>query len=283
MKTHALLPALLAGVIAAVGSHGRLLAQAEATVETRQPDVIFVPTPHEVVSAMLKMVDVKPGEMIYDLGCGDGRIVITAAKDFGARGIGVDIDPQRIAESRENATKAGVTDRVQFRQTDLFTMDFSDADVVTLYLLPALNVRLRPRILDELKPGTRIASHAFNMGEWEPDDQAEVGDPSKSIFFWRVPAKVEGEWKVRLPGGEQGTLALQQEFQKVSGTLKHGGQTLPLSEARLSGKRLNFTAGTGANAKKGTAEFSGNQFSGTLQGSRSGGPEPWSGERAVSP
>ncbi len=280
MKTRILLAAQMAVVIAAAASPGRLFAQVEATLETRQPDVIFVPTPQAVVDTMLKMADVKSGEMVYDLGCGDGRIVITAARDFGARGIGVDIDPKRISESRENATKAGVTDRVQFRQTDLFTMNFADADVVMLYLLPALNVRLRPRILDELKPGTRVVSHAFMMGEWEPDEKAEVGNPAKSVYFWRVPAKVEGDWTVRLPGGETGTLSLQQEFQKVSGTLKRGNQKIPLSEGRLSGSTLSFSYGSGG-AAKGTAQFSGNRFTGTMTGGGSRNAEEWSGERSL--
>ena len=279
MKSHSSLPVLIAAAIAFAGGFSSLSAQSDSLLPTREPDVIFVPTPDEVVAAMLKMVDVKPGEMVYDLGCGDGRIVISAARDFGARGIGVDIDPQRIAESRENATKAGVNDRVQFKQADLFTMNFADADVITLYLLPALNVRLRPRLLDELKPGTRIASHAFNMGDWEPDDRAEVGDPEKSIYFWRIPAKVAGQWKVRLPGGEEGTLTMQQQFQKVTGSLKIGNQTLPLAEAKLSGKHLTFSAGTGATRREGTAEFSGNKFSGTLQSGRAGSAGAWSGER----
>lgn len=280
MKTYPLLPALMAVVMVGAANTGRLFAQVEATTETREPDVIYVPTPQDVVATMLKMADVKPGEMVYDLGCGDGRIVITAARDFGARGMGVDIDPQRIAESRENATKAGVTDRVQFRQTDLFTMDFADADVVMLYLLPALNVRLRPRLLDELKPGTRIVSHAFMMGDWEPDERANVGNPVKSIYFWRVPAKVEGDWKVRLPGGETGTLSLQQEFQKVTGNLKQGSQTLPLANARLSGTTLHFTYGSGAKTAKGSATFSGNQFAGTIESGRAGPAEAWTGERS---
>lgn len=281
MKTRILLPALLAVVIAGPASTGHMFAQVEATLETREPDVIFVPTPQNVVDTMLKMADVKSGEMVYDLGCGDGRIVITAAKDFGARGIGVDIDPKRIAESRENATKAAVSDRVQFRQTDLFTMNFADADVVMLYLLPALNVRLRPRLLDELKPGTRVVSHAFMMGEWEPDNRAEVGNPAKSVYFWRVPAKVEGDWKVRLPGGETGTLSLKQEFQKVSGTLKQGSRTIPVKDARLNGTTLNFTYGNGADAAKGTAQFSGNRFMGTIEGRASGRAEEWTGERSL--
>src|SRR5919201_6621381 len=139
-------------------------AQAQPRKPVQQPDVIFVPTPHEVVDDMLRIANVKKGDVLYDLGSGDGRIAITAAKRYGVRAVGIDIDPERIREANENAKKAGVTNLVQFRQEDLFKADFSEATVVTLYLLPDLNVKLRPRLLAELKPGTRIVSHQFDMG-----------------------------------------------------------------------------------------------------------------------
>jgi ubiquinone/menaquinone biosynthesis C-methylase UbiE len=134
---------------------------------------------------MLRLADVKSTDVVYDLGSGDGRIVISAAKDRGARGIGIDINPERIREANLNAQKAGVSDRVQFLQQDLFQADFSDATVVTLYLLPDLNVKLRPKLLRELKPGTRIVSHAFDMGDWKPEQIVEVD--GRTVYYWVVP------------------------------------------------------------------------------------------------
>jgi precorrin-6B methylase 2 len=166
-------------------------ATATAPAPTRTPDVIFVPTPEEVVDAMLKVAKVGKNDVVYDLGCGDGRIVIAAAQKLGARGIGIDIDPQRIKEATANAQKAGVTDRVQFRNADLFTSDISEATVVTLYLLPSLNVKLRPKLLKELRPGTRIVSHAFDMGDWQPEQTVEVN--GRRVFFWTVPKPGAGE------------------------------------------------------------------------------------------
>ena len=152
--------------------------------ELRQPDVFYVPTPQPVVDAMLEMARVTATDVIYDLGCGDGRIPITAARTYGARGVGIDIDPARIAEANDNAKAAGVTAKVRFLNQDLFTSDFSDATVVTLYLLPSLNEKLIPK-LKALKPGTRIVSHAFDMGSsWPPDDKRDV--LGKRIYFWVI-------------------------------------------------------------------------------------------------
>jgi len=161
------------------------LAQAQAPLRT--PDVIYVPTPQTVVDAMLKMANVTKNDVVYDLGCGDGRIVITAAKQFGARGVGIDIDPQRIKESNENAVTAGVTDKVKFSNSDIFaeSTNLSEATVVTLYLLPSLNVKLIPKLKRELKPGTRIVSNSFDMGEWEPEKTMEVD--GRMIYFWTIP------------------------------------------------------------------------------------------------
>lgn len=278
MKTFKLLPACLAVLIAGAVCPDRAFAQLELAAPARTPDVIFVPTPQPVVEAMLKLADVKSGEMVYDLGCGDGRAVITAARDFGARGIGVDIDPQRIKESLANAESAGVTDRVQFKQDDLFKMQFSDADVLFLYLLPALNVRLRPRILDELKPGTRVVSHSFNMGDWDPDEEKSV--ENKTIYFWVVPAKVEGDWRLTLPNGEQGTLSLKQNYQKVSGTLKTKSQSLPVTDGRLKGKALTVAFGNGSNAGTLTAEIEGKQLKGTVRRGNGSASEPVTGQMA---
>ena len=156
----------------------------------REPDVVFVPTPEEVVDQMLKMANVHKGDVVYDLGCGDGRLVIKAAK-LGARGVGIDINPERIKESKENATKAGVTDHVTFLTEDLFEADIKDATVVTLYLLPTLNVKLRPKLWADLKPGVRVVSHDFDMGDWAPEKEIhmEVEDRSHTVYFWTIPAK----------------------------------------------------------------------------------------------
>jgi ribosomal protein L11 methylase PrmA len=153
----------------------------------RNPDVIFVPTPQEVVEDMLRLANVKKGDVLYDLGSGDGRIPITAARLYGVRGVGIDIDPARIREAQDNARKNGVESLVQFRQEDLFKSDFREATVVTLYLLPDLNVKLRPRLLADLKPGTRIVSHQFDMGEWKPVKKLE--SHGRTVYFWVVPER----------------------------------------------------------------------------------------------
>jgi precorrin-6B methylase 2 len=149
-------------------------------------DVPYVPTPHAVVDKMLEVAKVGPNDVVYDLGCGDGRIVIAAAKK-GARAVGIDIDEQRIREAKSNAAAAGVADRVQFRQEDLFKTDFREATVVTMYLLTSVNMRLRPRLLAELKPGTRIVSHAFDLGDWKPLETHKVG--SSTVYYWVVPER----------------------------------------------------------------------------------------------
>lgn len=164
-------------------------AAAAKKAPDRSPDVIFVPTPHETVEAMLKLGEVKAGDVLYDLGSGDGRIPIAAAKQFGIKAIGIDIDPRRIAEANANAKSAGVDHLVSFRNEDLFEADFSEATVVTLYLLPSLNQKLQPRLLKELKPGTRIVSHAFLMGpDWRPEQTVNV--PGGGVIYrWTIPAR----------------------------------------------------------------------------------------------
>lgn len=157
----------------------------------RRPDVIYVPTSPEVVEAMLKLANVTKNDVVYDLGCGDGRIVVAAARAFGARAIGIDIDPQRIAEAEANAKTAGVEGRVKFVLGNLFEQDFHDATVVTLYLLNSLNLKLRPKLWKDLKPGTRIVSHAFDMGDWKPEQTQEVG--GTTIYLWRIPSQPPSE------------------------------------------------------------------------------------------
>jgi precorrin-6B methylase 2 len=155
--------------------------------ELRAPDVIYVPTPHEVVDAMLRVAKVGKDDVLYDLGSGDGRIPITAAQKYGiARGIGIDINPQRIKEANENRRKARVGERVRFINADLFESDLSDATVITLYLLPELNLKLLPKLLREVKPGARIVSHAFDMGTWKPEQSLDIG--GRKVYFWTIPA-----------------------------------------------------------------------------------------------
>lgn len=168
-------------------------AVAQTSQPKHDPDVPYVPTTEEAVKAMLKLADVKSSDIVYDLGCGDGRIVIAAAKEYGAHGFGIDINPERIAEANENAKKAGVENRVRFEENDLFDADIHDASVVTLFLLDSVNLRLRPKLLNDLKPGTRIVSNTFDMGDWKPAKEFRVGDPvegfslSRKLFLWIVP------------------------------------------------------------------------------------------------
>jgi cyclopropane fatty-acyl-phospholipid synthase-like methyltransferase len=183
-KRHLTLTALLVAVFAAMPAARQ---QSAPAAPLRTPDVIFVPTPQEVVEGMLKLAEVGPNDIVYDLGSGDGRIPITAVQKFGAKkAVGIDIDPQRIKEANENLQKAGVGDKVTFLNQDLFETDISEATVVTLYLLPTLNVKLMPKLKKELKPGTRIVSHSFDMqGQWEPEKTLEVDN--KMVYFWTIP------------------------------------------------------------------------------------------------
>jgi precorrin-6B methylase 2 len=181
-----LVVALFAGAQSAAQQAPQAAAAAPPK-ELRAPDVVFVPTPQEVVDAMLKVAKVGKGDVLYDLGSGDGRIPITAAQKYRiARGIGIDINPERIKEANENLSKARVGDRVRFVNADLFESDLSDATVITLYLLPELNLKLLPKLLKEVKPGTRIVSHAFDMGSWKPQQTLKVG--TRSVYFWTIPA-----------------------------------------------------------------------------------------------
>lgn len=250
----------IATCLSLVSLPGYVVAQDTKPAE-RTPDVIFVPTPMEVVEEMLSVTRVGKNDTLFDLGSGDGRIVITAAKRFGTKGIGIDIDPQRIKESRHNADTADVN--VEFRQADLFTTDLSSATVVTLYLLPALNVKLRPKLFKEVRPGTRIVSHAFDMGDWEADSTMRVD--GRVIHYWLMPAPVAGTWTIK-SGGKEYKLNLKQRFQKVSGTATSGGKNVSLSNLEIEGNKLSFT-------------LDGNKFEGTVDGGSMKG-DKWSGTRA---
>jgi SAM-dependent methyltransferase len=203
-------------------------------------DVIWVPTPDAVVQRMLDMAEVKPGERVVDLGSGDGKITIAAARR-GAVARGIEYNPEMVALSRRNAQAAGV--KVDFEQGDIFQADFRNADVVTLYLLPNLNERLRPILLD-MKPGTRVTSHQFRMGDWQPDRTDEVA--GRDAHLWIVPAKVAGNWTVRVADEQPMQVQLQQQFQNVQGHAEVGGQRVPLDRVQLRGAAIRFEVSGGA-------------------------------------
>jgi len=213
-------------------------------------DVVYVPTPQVAVDEMLKMAKVSPNDFVIDLGSGDGRIVITAAKKFGARGLGVDLDTYLLKQARSNAKREGVADRVEFIEQNLFETDLSRATVITTYLLPEMNERLRPRIL-ALKPGTRVVAHDYDMGEWQPDEEKtlivpekKVGDPGKSyVFFWVVPATIAGRWESLIYTGGRGVIYefdFDQSFQRVSGDLRVDGKDARLPIFNVRGERVSF-------------------------------------------
>ena len=243
------------------------LAQAQAPDQQKpfepysgQPgkDVVWVPTPQALVDKMLDMAQVTASDYLIDLGSGDGRTVITAAKR-GTRALGIEYNPDMVALSIKNAAAAGVSDKASFEKADIFESDFSKATVITLFLLPDLNLRLRPKLLD-LAPGTRIVSNSFRMDAWEPDETATVGEPCVSwctALFWIIPAKVEGTWRTA-----QGDLTLTQQFQMFSGTL---GST-PITNGRLRGNEITFTAG-GAEY---SGRVNGTSMQGTVKGAKGG-------------
>ena len=216
-------------------------------------DTPYVQTPQNVVDAMLEIAKVGPADYVIDLGSGDGRMVITAAKQRGARGFGVDLDRRLVALANRNAARAGVADRAVFYQRDLHATDVAPASVLTIYLLPEVNLMIRSRLLATLKPGTRIVSHDYGMGEWPPDYQTELAAPGKTvgigqrskILYWVVPGRAAGRWRWRLaPEGKpvEFELAIQQNFQLIEGTLKAGGTTARMENAKLAGENIAFSA-----------------------------------------
>ena len=233
--------AFLIAAVSLVSSHAP--AQAQTTTfqpEIGQPgkDVVWVPTPQELVDSMLDLAKVTPADFLIDLGSGDGRTVITAAKR-GLKAHGIEFNPNMVALSRQNAAEERVTDRATFATADLFESDFSQATVITMFLLPQINVELRPKILN-LRPGTRIVSNTFDMGEWRTDDTVTLQGCDRwcTALLWIVPAKVEGSWR-----SPQGDLTLEQQFQMVSGVLGSGTNAVPVTNGRLRGDEISFTAG----------------------------------------
>ncbi|HSQ05234.1 MAG TPA: class I SAM-dependent methyltransferase [Burkholderiales bacterium] len=240
-------------------------------------DVIWVPTPQALVERMLQIANVKPTDYVIDLGSGDGRTVITAAKKFGARALGLEYNPDMVELSKRNAQKEGVADRAQFRQADIFASDFSQATVITMYLLPTLNLKLRPTLLN-MKPGTRVVSHAFTMDDWEPDQTENV--EGRTAYLWIVPAKVEGNWRVSISGSNpaQYDLSLRQRYQKLEGQARNGSNTLQVRDAKVRGDEVVFAL---ANGSGGTQQFTGRLAGDKLEGTvkQSGGEAKWTATR----
>ncbi len=229
----------------------------EPQVGQEGKDVVWVPTPQALVDRMLDMAKVTPKDFLMDLGSGDGRTVITAAKR-GVRALGIEYNPDMVELSRRNAEKEGVAGRAEFKKADLFETDFSQATVVTMFLLPEINLRLRPKILD-MRPGTRIVSNTFTMGEWQADETSQIAETNgyyRTALLWIVPAKVEGTWK-----SAQGDLSLKQSFQNVVGTAQQGNVAAAIMNGKLRGNEINFTAG-GAQY---SGRVSGNVIEGTIK------------------
>jgi SAM-dependent methyltransferase len=248
-------------------------------------DVPYEPSSEDVVSTMLEIAQVGKEDIVYDLGCGDGRVVIAAAQKTGARGVGVDLDPERIKESRENARRADVTDRVNFYRQDLFQTQIGEATVVMLYLYPEVNLKLRPKLFHELKPGTRVVSHSHDMGNWE-SDRTRTASNGHRVHFWTIPANVTGIWEWVMSGEkERYVLALRQEFQKITGKLQWGTDEIPINNPELKGDRIRFAIERRLNGELHTLIFSGrvqgHLLKGTVQEMSKDGQEgkPWQATR----
>ncbi|HET9402978.1 MAG TPA: class I SAM-dependent methyltransferase [Burkholderiales bacterium] len=252
------------------------LAVPVAQAQEGQGDVVYVPTPQIVVDEMLRMAKVGANDYLIDLGSGDGRIIITAAKKLGARGTGVDLDTYLLKVANAAAKKEGVADRARFIEQNLFETDLTPATVITTYLLPEMNAQLRPKLLS-LKPGTRVVAHDYAMGEWDPDEEKTllvpekvVGDPGKSyIFFWIVPARVAGRWESDIAVGGKAVpwqFNFEQNFQLVHGTVRVGDRDLRLPQFRLAGEQFAFNVVLPAGGNSVTHRFSGRARDGAIEG-----------------
>jgi SAM-dependent methyltransferase len=225
-------------------------------------DVIWVPTPEELVERMLRMAQATPNDFVIDLGSGDGRIAIAAAKKFNARSMGIEYNPDMVEVSNRNAAKEGVAGKARFVKADIFESDFSQATIITMYLLPGLNLKLRPKLLD-MKPGTRIVSHQFNMDDWQPDEVTNID--GRRAYFWLIPAKVAGTW--RFQSGSDGLdVTLEQKYQTLEGTVKLGTVNAGLRDARLAGDKISFAfVDQGGVRRDFTGKVSGNTMEGTMK------------------
>ncbi len=223
-------------------------------------DVIWVPTPDEVVDRMLRMAQVGPNDLVYDLGAGDGKIAIAAAKKFGARSVGIEYNPDMAKYAQGNVEKAGVTGKARIVNGDIFATDFTQATVITMYLLPALNLKLRPQIL-QMRPGTRVVSHSFTMDDWEPDETSSM--EGRRAYFWVVPANVAGSWTLET-GGDKAELAFDQRFQKIDGAVNLGHTLGGLRGAHLSGFSISFAYVDNAGVRR---DYTGRVNGGRMEGS----------------
>ena len=239
--------------------------QFKPNVGQQGKDVVWVPTPDEVVERMLNMAQTKPEDYVIDLGAGDGKITIAAAKKFGARALGIEYNPDMVTHAQSNARAAGVLGKAQIVHGDIFVTDFTKATVLTLYLLPSLNMKLRPQIL-AMRPGTRVVAHAFNMEDWEPDETSDVD--GRRAFLWIVPASVNGRWAMELSGGGGGSeklsLNLDQKFQKIEGVTFLGPVQAGLREPRLSGFRISFAYVDNKSVRR---DFTGRVAGNSMEGS----------------
>jgi SAM-dependent methyltransferase len=237
MKRMAFLSALFASSLFFASLAAAQQKPYEPQVGQAGKDVIWVPTPDEVVDRMLRMAQVTPNDLVYDLGAGDGKIAIAAAKKFGARSIGIEYNPDMAKHAQGNVEKAGVAGKARIVNGDIFATDFSQATVVTMYLLPALNMKLRPTILS-MRPGTRVVSHSFTMEDWEADEISNMD--GRRAYFWIVPANVNGGWALET-NGEKAEISFEQRFQKIDGTVGLGHSQGGLRGARLSGFNISFS------------------------------------------
>lgn len=282
----------------AIRRHGSALALLVAALPALAQDfgdTPYVQTPQNVVDKMLEIAKVGPRDFVIDLGSGDGRMIITAAKKYGARGFGVDHDRRLVALANRNAARAGVADRAAFYERDLYKTDIRRATVMTIYLLPEVNLMVRPKLLASLRPGTRIVSHDYDMGEWKPELSLEMDapgktvgkDPKSKVFYWVVPAAVAGKWRGRAAGSEprEFELSVEQMFQKFDGAIVSGGSSGKVENGSLAGDRMSFTAVLEVGGGPARHEFSGRVTGGTINGqlrvARNGEVRevPWSAKR----
>lgn len=261
-------------VFALLSGPGHVAAQGQE----KDLDTPYVPTPQVVVDRMLELAQIRPGDTVIDLGSGDGRIMITAAQKYGARGFGVELNPRLVESSNDAARTAGVSDRVQFLQQDLFKTDFREADVLTLYLLPDVNMVLRPKILSDMKPGTRVVSHDYGMGLWRPEVEEVIPAPDKTVgvrkestvYLWIVPARVGGTWDLDIHVGKRSRrypLTLEQQYQLLTGSvLVQGKNAMPITRGSLRGDQIRIEMPDGA-VSRGPVVLVGRATGDTLKGS----------------
>jgi hypothetical protein len=264
-------------VFSGPASAGEAAASKEYTPTYGQEgkDVIWIPTPQSLVDGMLQMAGVRASDIVFDLGSGDGRTVITAAKKFGATATGIEFNPDMVELARRNAEKEGVAGKAQFIRGDIFATDFSKATVLTMYLLPSLNVKLRPTILN-MRPGTRVVSHAFTMDDWQPD-QTDSSE-GRTAYMWIVPAKVAGTWRVDAPGARVNELTFTQQYQNIGGSAKSDGKVMQFANGKLRGDAITFSVTDESGARRDFGgRVSGDRMEGNVKGP--GGDVKWTATR----